>query len=60
MTDEMSELVETGVSPPVLVAPHAVPIRHSIFVAYQKIAEYEQTTVAVIINDALRKAMGEE
>lgn len=53
--EKMSELVDTGG-----VAPHAVPIKHSIFVAYQKIAEYEKPTVAVVINDALRKAMGEE
>ena len=59
MTDEMSELVETGAASPMRVSPHAVPIRHSLFVYYLDIAKREQSSVAAVINDVLMKARGE-
>lgn len=40
-------------------APHAVPIRHDIFAFYAAIAKREASTVAAVINDQLRKMMGE-
>lgn len=58
--EDMSELVETGgAAPAVAVAPHAIPIQHSIFVKYREIAEREKTTPAVVINDVLRAHLGE-
>lgn len=39
--------------------PHAVPIKADVFAFYQDIAKREGATVAAVINDQLRKMMGE-
>lgn len=40
-------------------APHAIPIRHDVFVFYKTIAEREGGSVAAVINDVLRQYMGD-
>lgn len=40
--------------------PHAVPIAHDIFTFYAAIAKREGTTPRVVINDQLRKQMGDK
>lgn len=40
-------------------APHAIPIKHDIFVHCKDIAEKESVTPAVVINEALRQWLGE-
>lgn len=40
-------------------APHAIPIRHDVFVFYKAIADREGGSVAAVINNVLRKARGE-
>lgn len=54
---DMEELVRgLGATEP---APHAIPIRHDIFVFYSAIAKREGSSPAAVINDQLRKMMGE-
>lgn len=40
-------------------APHAIPIQHDIFTRFKAIADHERTTAAAVINDALRKWLGD-
>ena len=39
--------------------PHAVPIKHDIFTFFDAIAKREGTPAHVVINDELRRMMGD-
>lgn len=54
--------VEAGYAPlkDYVGLPHAIPIRHDVFMHFKEIAERENApSVACVINDELRKRMGE-
>ena len=54
--------VEAGYAPLseyVREAPHAIPISHDVFLHFKEIADRENASVSVVINEELRRRMGD-